>query len=403
MTFADLTTLRVGGPIGRYIPAQTPEELIAALAPSAGTTVLLGAGSNTVAPDAGAAQAVRPAWEDIAIRVDDGGHLLIEVGAGAVWSELADRAVSEGWSGFESLVGIPGSVGAAPVQNIGAYGHEVAELIDEVTVWDRAVGGPRLLGPAELEFGYRTSAIKRSLPAAINGSPPAAGERTPTNRASTNRASTNRASTNRAPANRAPANRAPANRAWAEGAWAESDGDRPRILAPRFVVLSVTFRVGRSRLSAPIGYAELARTLGVPLGSQANAAEVAAAVLALRRSKGMLLDPDDHDTWSTGSYFTNPVVTAAQAAAWPADAPRYPVPSPPPDLVKGSAAWLISQAGIGRGWGLNERARTSTKHVLALTNRGNATVRDIRELGDAIVQAVESAFGVTLQPEPVIW
>jgi UDP-N-acetylmuramate dehydrogenase len=361
-SFADLTTLRVGGPIDHVTDAESPQELVAALTrPSEadqGTagppepdrplgTVLLGAGANTVPPDAGAIHVVRPAWSTIEVRRGSEGAWLVEVGAGARWSGLAERGVAEGWSGFEALVGIPGSVGAAPVQNIGAYGHDVAELIVAVTVWDRLAGAPRRLHPADLSFGYRTSAIKASHPA---------------------------------------------------------DAGLAHPCVPRLVVLNVTFRARQSTLSAPVMYPELARVLDVPLGWRAVPRDVARAVLALRRAKGMLLDPADHDTWSTGSYFTNPILSADQAARLPADAPRFDAGTDGAGrpMVKTSAAWLMSHAGIARGWGLGTRATTSTKHVLALTNRGGATARDIRELAAVLVGTVHRATGIALTPEPVV-
>jgi UDP-N-acetylmuramate dehydrogenase len=339
-TFAALTTLRLGGPITKLVDAATPADLIAALTPSSPPCVLLGEGSNTVAPDAGAPVVVRPRWAGIDIVHEDPTTLLLRVGAGMRWADLVDRAVGEGWSGFEALAGIPGSVGAAPVQNIGAYGHEVGELIDSVVVWDRLRGSQRTLRASDLAFGYRTSAIKASLDAGL----------------------------------------------------------------PRWVVLTVVLRTRLDPRSAPVTYPELARTLGVRVGERAPSADVAQAVLALRRSKGMLVDDADHDTWSVGSYFTNPTLPAARAALLPADAPRFDAGRTPDGapLVKTSAAWLISHAGIPRGWGPTPRATTSTKHVLALTNRGGATAKDIHTLASAITTAVQTTFALTLVPEATI-
>jgi UDP-N-acetylmuramate dehydrogenase len=315
-------------------------------------------------------------WSDMTVHTADDGALLLRVGAGARWAELAERAVAEGWSGFEALVGIPGSVGAAPVQNIGAYGHEIAELIASVTVWDRLAGTVRTLGRADLAFGYRTSAIKN--PVAGTGRCAAHGPPPPTHTSAT------------------PDAGAPATHSGTSNGGSTS---------PRIIVLSVDLRTRVHPLSAPIGYPELARALDVRLGERAPLADVAQAVLGLRRSKGMLVDREDHDTWSAGSFFTNPILPAARAAELlPADAPRFDagLDESASPLVKTSAAWLISHAGIGRGWGLNRRATTSTKHVLALTNRGGATARDIHELAAAIATRVEAAFGVTLTPEPTI-
>ena len=182
----------------------------------------------------------------------------------------------------------------------------------------------------------------------------------------------------------------------------------------RYVVLQVDFQMRFASLSSPIRYAELARTLGVQVGDRVDSRAVRDAVLDLRRGKGMVLDAADHDTWSTGSFFTNPIVAAADVADLPTDAPRYPVvdhtviaqidgnPAVVPGLVKTSAAWLIDHAGFSKGHGLPGAAALSTKHVLALTNRGGATASDIRALADEVVAGVEEKWGITLVPEPVI-
>ena len=166
----------------------------------------------------------------------------------------------------------------------------------------------------------------------------------------------------------------------------------------RWLVLSVTFQFALGELSAPIRYGELATRLGVQPGGRAPLQAVRDAVLALRRSKGMVLDPDDHDTWSAGSFFTNPVLTAKQAAALPERAPRYPMAD---GTVKSSAAWLIENAGFPKGFG-TPPATLSTKHTLAITNRGGATASDLLALAGQIREGVRAAFGVVLVPEPVL-
>jgi UDP-N-acetylmuramate dehydrogenase len=408
VTLADLTTLRVGGPVGRLTDAESPAELVAALPEepmaSSGEVVLLGAGSNTVPSDAAVAHVIRPRWSTIDIHPDDAATHLVEVGAGASWDGLAQRAVAEGWSGFEALVGIPGTVGAAPVQNIGAYGHEVSELIEHVTVWDRFAKCTAHLTPPELGFGYRTSRIKN--PTRFSGARPRPREQPAPDSAPDPRP---RPAPDSAPDPRprptpdlAPdpthlpdpaSGQVPTPTAEGQSRW-----------LPRFVVLSVAFRVRLSAWSAPVLYPELAGALDIELGERATLSETAQAVLALRRSKGMVLDDADHNTWSTGSYFSNPILTASQAAALPADAPRFDAGRNPAGelLVKTSAAWLIAHAGVAKGWGLNRRATTSTAHVLALTNRGGATASDIRELGDAIAGKVLDAYGIALTPEPTL-
>jgi UDP-N-acetylmuramate dehydrogenase len=166
----------------------------------------------------------------------------------------------------------------------------------------------------------------------------------------------------------------------------------------RFVVLTVTFQFTLGDLGAPVAYAELARTLGVEIGARAPASSVREAVLELRRSKGMVLDADDHDTWSAGSFFTNPILPASEAETLPADAPRWVQPD---GSVKTSAAWLIEKAGFSRGHG-SGRVSLSTKHTLALTNRGGATTEELLALAREIRDGVVSSFGVTLVPEPVL-
>jgi UDP-N-acetylmuramate dehydrogenase len=258
--------------------------------------------------------------------------------------------VTEGRVGLEVLSGIPGSAGATPVQNVGAYGQEVSEVISSVKAWDRAEGRVRELSREGCGFGYRDSLLKASM----------RGE------------------------------------AGDGGRWWPT---------PRFVVLDVTFGLSVGELSAPIRYAQLAAVLGADLGQRAPLERVREEVLALRRSKGMVLDPADHDTWSVGSFFTNPVLTVEQAGRLLEDAPRYPLddrnPSGP---IKTSAAWLIERAGFGRGFALAEGAPVSlsTKHALALTNRGGATSDDIVALARHIRDGVREAYGVTLEPEPVL-
>nr|WP_210578875.1 UDP-N-acetylmuramate dehydrogenase [Actinomyces succiniciruminis] len=368
-SLAELTTLRVGGPVGSYVEARTEAELIDAVrqADAAGTPLLvIGGGSNILAADAGfAGVVVRDARQEVSLSADDRcGGVEFTATAGTTWDDLVREAIANQWGGFAPLSGIPGTVGAAPVQNIGAYGAEVAELLASVRAWDRAAGGPVHLPLARLRLSYRDSDLKRSLTDATIG-----GGRT----------------------------------------WGPTG---------RWVVLSVTFSVRTASLSAPIAYAQLARTLGVEVGDRVDARAVREAVLELRRSKGMVLDDADHDTWSAGSFFTNPILTRAQADVLPDDAPRFPVTdhsqavagtrqAPVVEgLVKTSAAWLIDHAGFGKGFalpaaGAEPAASLSTKHVLALTNRGRARAADLAGLRDAVVTGVRERFGVTLVPEPV--
>ena len=332
MRLSDVTTLRLGGPAREVVEATTTDELVAAVADAdaSGTPVLLVAGgSNLVVADEGfdgRVVLVRTAGDVIDQDMCSGAT--VTVSAGESWDALVARAVEQEWIGIEALAGIPGSVGATPIQNVGAYGQEVAQSIVRVRTWDRHDNTIRTLTADQCRFGYRTSRFK------------------------------------------------------AEPA--------------RHVVLDVAFQLRLGSLGAPVAYAELARTLGIEVGERAPSAEVREAVLALRRGKGMVLDPADHDTWSAGSFFTNPVLPPAAADRLPSEAPRF---AQPDGTVKTSAAWLISHAGFERGHG-TAAASLSTKHALALTNRGDATTADLLALAREVRAGVASRFGIELEPEP---
>ena len=331
MRLAELTTLRVGGPAQQFLVAESETDLIAAVraADAAGTPILiLGGGSNVVVSDAevpGTVVLVRTRGVDAS--VDGCAGAWVSVAAGEPWDELVARAVAEEWSGIEALSGIPGLTGATPIQNVGAYGQEVAQTIARVRAYDRIAGDVVILPAGECGFGYRTSRFKAE--------------------------------------------------------------------PGRYIVLSVEFQLPLGSLSAPIGYAELAARLGVEVGARVPAAEVRTAVLDLRRGKGMVLDPADHDTWSVGSFFTNPLVSGEL----PAGAPRWPQPD---GSTKSSAAWLVEQAGFDRGFTLDGRAALSSKHTLAITNRGGATSDDVVRLARTIRDGVRDRFGIDLEPEPTL-
>jgi len=359
---ADLTTLRLGGPVGRYVETDSSEALVDVVraADAAGEPVLvLGGGSNLVVSDDGfPGVVVRDVRRGVEVEgADSCGGASIRVPAGEDWDDLVARTVEEGWVGVEALSGIPGSTGAAPVQNIGAYGQEISGVISTVRVWDRERSRIRTLPLVDLKFGYRTSVLKQSLHEP--GSP-----------------------------------------------WGPT---------PRYVVLEVSMQLRAGDLSAPVAYPELAARLGVALGDRAPLRAVRETVLALRRGKGMVLDADDPDTWSAGSFFTNPVLTTEQAEALPPGAPRFPVRTARPErttgpslgavdpgLVKTSAAWLIEQAGFTKGFGLPGPVSLSTKHTLALTNRGEGSASDLVALARTIRDGVRATFGITLEPEPVL-
>lgn len=365
---ADLTTLRLGGPAARYVEADAEDALVAAVraADDAGEPLLvLGGGSNVVVGDDGfPGTVVRDVRSRVTVEGDVGscGGASLRVPAGTPWEDVVERCVAEGWVGVEALAGIPGSTGATPVQNVGAYGQEVAGVVSTVRVWDREGERIRTLAVGELGFGYRTSLLKRSLRSA---EPQGGASR-----------------------------------------WAPT---------PRYVVLEVGFQLRLGTLSAPVAYPELAALLDVPVGRRAPLTEVRDAVRRLRARKGMLLDDADPDTWSAGSFFTNPVLPVDLADTLPDGAPRYPVRSPQPEsttgpslgaidpaLVKTSAAWLIEHAGFGRGYGLPGPVGLSTKHTLALTNRGTGTTAELLALARKVRDGVRDEFGVTLEPEPVL-
>jgi UDP-N-acetylmuramate dehydrogenase len=332
---ADHTTLRLGGPAARWVRATTEQQLTDAVTEAdatSGPVLVLGGGSNVVIADAGfPGTVVEVATVGVTADVEGDdptcGGVMVRVAAGEEWDAFVAHAVAHGWTGVESLAGIPGLVGATPIQNVGAYGQEVAQTIASVRVWDRVLKGVRTFSNAECHFGYRTSRFKAD--------------------------------------------------------------------PGRHVVLEVTFQLRQGSLGSPVRYAELARALGVEMGRRAPLTEVRDAVLDLRRSKGMVLDPTDHDTWSAGSFFTNPVIAAADV---PADAPAWPQPD---GRVKTSAAWLIEHSGFGKGYGVGP-VTLSTKHTLALTNRGGATTVQLLRLAREIRDGVEAAHGIRLVPEPVL-
>jgi UDP-N-acetylmuramate dehydrogenase len=329
---AEFTTLRIGGPADKLVEVSTEGDLITAVrdADAAGDPVLLlSGGSNVVIGDDGfRGTVIKIATSGIRVDADACSGAMVHIQAGEDWDAVVRRAIAEEWSGLESMSGIPGLTGSTPVQNVGAYGHEVAETIASVRVWDRVDNQVRTIFAADCGFSYRNSRFKAD--------------------------------------------------------------------PSRYVVLEVAFQLTLGDLSAPVGYAELARVLDVEPGSRAPMADVREAVLGLRRSKGMVLDPADHDTWSAGSFFTNPILDTP--AEVPAGAPQWPQPD---GRVKTSAAWLIEHAGISKGFTIGNAA-VSTKHTLALTNRGAATAKELLSLAAHVRAQVHQAFNITLINEPVL-
>ena len=330
---AELTTSRVGGPAGELVEAGDTDTLVAAVrgADSAGIPVLVvGGGSNLLVGDDGFdGRVVVVRTRGVRVDAEDScGGAAVSVAAGEDWDVLVRAAVARGWLGVEALAGIPGSVGATPVQNVGAYGQEVADTVATVRTLDRRTGRVRTFAAADCGFGYRTSRFKTE--------------------------------------------------------------------ADRWLVLEVGFAFVTGSVTRSVGYPELAGRLGVAVGESAPAAEVAAAVRDLRAGKGMVLDPADHDTWSTGSFFTNPLLASEDL---PDGAPAWPQPD---GRVKTSAAWLIQHAGFTRGWPGGGPATLSGKHTLALTNRGSASTADLLAVARAVRDGVRDRFGVELEPEPTL-
>jgi UDP-N-acetylmuramate dehydrogenase len=331
---ADLTTLRVGGPARRLIAVSSEPDLIDCVRDldARGEPVLImGGGSNLLIADAGFdGTVVKIETRGVKEDVSGCSGAILSVAAGENWDGLVVRTLEEEFVGLETMSGIPGLVGATPMQNVGAYGGEVSDSIEMVRTYDRQNQGIRSLAAAECGFSYRSSRFK--------------------------------------------------------------------VETGRYVILSVSFQLRLGSMSGPIRYPELARALGVEVNGRAPATAVREAVLDLRRAKGMVLDGDDRDTWSAGSFFTNPILDVQQSAALPADAPRFPQPD---GRVKTSAAWLIERAGFGKGFG-DGAARVSTKHSLALTNRGAATAADLLNLARLIRTGVRARFGLPLIPEPAL-
>ncbi|OBK23365.1 UDP-N-acetylmuramate dehydrogenase [Mycobacterium asiaticum] len=343
VSLAPLTTLRVGPVARRVITCESSDQVIAVLRQldaesrdGADRPVLVFAGGSNLVLGNGLADLTVVRLANAGVTVEGN---LVRAEAGAVWDDVVVRSIQEGLGGLECLSGIPGSAGATPVQNVGAYGVEVSDTITRVRLLDRGSGEVRWAHPNELGFGYRTSVLKRA------------------------------------------------------------DG-----LGMPAVVLEVEFGLDASGRSAPLRYGELTAALGVANGERGDPQAVRAAVLALRARKGMVLDPTDHDTWSVGSFFTNPVVNrevyARLAEQTHGEVPHYPAP----DGVKLAAGWLVERAGFGKGYPHDETApcRLSTKHALALTNRGGATAEDVMVLARIVMDGVRDVFGITLIPEPVL-
>ncbi|KJK11053.1 UDP-N-acetylmuramate dehydrogenase [Terrabacter sp. AAH1] len=341
-----LTTMRVGGPAARLVTVETTDELVDAVREvddADEPLLVLSGGSNLVVPDDGfQGTVVHIVTSGVTPEsADSCGGAMVRVAAGEVWDDVVERAVAEGWAGVEALSGIPGRTGATPIQNVGAYGQDVSQTVAQVRTWDRREQTVRTFMNADCAFTYRHSLFKGNA---------------------------------------------------------------------RYVVLDVLFQFEVADLSRPVAYAALAKGLDVPLGTRVPLQDAREAVLEQRRSRGMVLDDADPDTWSCGSFFTNPILSRQQfddlvervgeRLGW--EGPTPPRFAEPDGRVKTSAAWLIEHAGFGKGFGLPAPAALSTKHTLAVTNRGGATAGDVVALARQVRDGVRDAFGVSLVNEPVL-
>jgi UDP-N-acetylmuramate dehydrogenase len=326
--------LKVGGPADQLITVTTEAELVDAVSASdaAGRPVLiLAGGSNVVISDEpflGDVIRVHTRGVDVVDRSDCAG-VTLTVAAGEPWDDVVSHAVGQDWVGIEALSGIPGSAGATPIQNVGAYGQEVSQTIAQVRTFDRQDKVIKTFATADCDFGYRSSRFRHN---------------------------------------------------------------------DRWLVLDVTFQLGVGTMSAPVEYIELAQALSIDVGQRAPLADVRSAVLDLRQSKSMVINTADPDAQSAGSFFTNPLLTAEQAANLPSAAPRWPASQ---GQIKTSAAWLIEQAGFVRGF-RSGSAGISSKHTLALTTQSPASATDVIALARLIIDSVDQAFGIVLSVEPTL-
>ncbi len=337
-TLADVTTMAVGGPFTRFAEPDTLQALRACLANSRerNEAVLpIGGGSNMVGSDAGF-DGVGVRYRDTSISVlrEDLHEVVLKVGAGTIWDELVAYAVDRGWAGIECMSGIPGHVGAAPIQNIGAYGQELVDVFVALDAIHITTLKDARFTKDQCDFAYRSSRFKTE--------------------------------------------------------------DRGA-----YFISSVELRLVPG--GAPtVTYRDLLhRTSETP-----SLKEVRDVVLQVRREKSMVYDVTDPNHRSAGSFFTNPIVTTSdlariarkvQAALGDVQMPQYPCEGG----VKLSAAWLMDHAGRGKGYACNPKTQLSTKHCLALTNRGEASASDLVELAADVQERVYSLFGVRLDPEPV--
>jgi len=331
-----LTSMRVGGTPASITQCTTREELIASakeLWSTGEDWIVVGGGTNLVfAEDVGNLNVLLVKTAGIEKTKLDGKQVW-KIQAGVGWDELVAEAVAEGLAGIEGMSGIPGTCGASPVQNIGAYGQELSDVFLRAEFLDYETGEQVILGPKDLKFGYRDSAIKRGRSGIIT---------------------------------------------WIEIELIDLEG-----------------------LSRPLYSGQIAGALNSQMGEHVKLTDVRDAVLRLRAAKGMVLDPNDPNSVSCGSFFTNPIVSDSFARTIPDDCQKWESQEDDGLTVKLSAAWLIEDAGIGKGFSLpGSNAAISSKHALAIVNKGGATGEQIAELARFIQERVAAKFGINLVPEP---
>jgi UDP-N-acetylmuramate dehydrogenase len=335
---SELTTMGVGGTPAEIYVAKTRDDLVEHTLNvwrSGEDWLLLGGGSNVViADDVSDLHVIKVENMGIEpVRNKDDSRVVVRVQAGEDWDGFVNHTVKAGLAGIEAMSGIPGTVGAAPVQNIGAYGQELSDCLVRLEFVDYETQEVAILEAKDLHFGYRDSAIKRGRPGLIT---------------------------------------------WVEFELQKLDG-----------------------LSRPLYSTQIAADLGVAMGAQVPLKDVRDSVLKLRARKGMLLDPNDADSVSCGSFFTNPIVSDRVARTLPDDAPKYESEEDDGLTVKLSAAWLIENAGIEKGFRIaGSKAAISSKHTLAITNTGGATATEILQLAEYVQMRVSNKYAINLVPEP---
>lgn len=356
--------MRVGGPIADYRVCESTRSVIATAKKvwkDHDTWMALGSGSNLVVGDEGVDDPVlHIKSRGVTVKKATGEKVLIHAEAGEDWDRFVAHTIDQGVRGLETMSAIPGTVGASVIQNVGAYGSEVKDTLVSIDFLEYPTGQRRTVPAEELELGMRTSALKTG--------------------------------------------------------------------SLRGIVLGVTFAlepVLADRMSIELASTQLVADLGIELGDRAPIDAVRQSVIRVRSAKGMVLSESDPDSVSSGSFFVNPVIPERVALTLPPEAPRW-LMQPEPEAtvvaldgsfprgavnalsledvpVKVSAAWLIENSGLHKGFSLpGSKAALSSKHALAIVNTGGASAADVAELARYVVTTVGNAWGIYLVPEPTV-